>query len=94
MPRKLCIISGKEVVKILEKYGFVVVRSKGSHARLSREVADKETIRSVPVIVPPVVPDDIPESDALVLGPKYPTAGVIPFESCNLITAAFVKGPK
>ncbi len=50
MPRKLCIISGKEVVKILEKYGFVVVRSKGSHARLSREVADKETVHiSIPL---------------------------------------------
>jgi predicted RNA binding protein YcfA (HicA-like mRNA interferase family) len=41
MPRKLRIISGGEVVKILERYGFVTIRSKGSHMRLTLNTKDK-----------------------------------------------------
>ena len=34
MSAKLPVISGKELIKILEKSGFVVVRINGSHHRL------------------------------------------------------------
>ncbi|MDD5451670.1 MAG: type II toxin-antitoxin system HicA family toxin [Desulfovibrionales bacterium] len=34
---KLPIISGKEMVRALEKYGFHVVRRKGSHISLQKE---------------------------------------------------------
>jgi predicted RNA binding protein YcfA (HicA-like mRNA interferase family) len=34
---KLPIINGPELVKILDKAGFVVVRQKGSHLRMRRE---------------------------------------------------------
>lgn len=35
MPRKLRTLSGKELVKILEKYGFVLKRAVGSHRRFT-----------------------------------------------------------
>ena len=41
---KLPQISGKEVIKILCKKGFVVVRQKGSHVRLERNT-EKGTIK-------------------------------------------------
>jgi len=63
-------------------------------AEATGEVADKETAKSVPEITTPGTTDDEPEAIALVLGPKYPTAGVIPFDNWNFITAAFVKEPK
>jgi len=44
MPRKLRIISGKEVVKILEHYGFVTTRTIGSHTRLTLQNVHKETL--------------------------------------------------
>ncbi|MFZ2522578.1 MAG: type II toxin-antitoxin system HicA family toxin [Minisyncoccia bacterium] len=44
MPKKLRVISGKEVIKILLKYGFNVTRTKGSHSRLTLEVMDKEIL--------------------------------------------------
>lgn len=48
MSRKLRIQSGKEVVKILEKYGFVLARTTGSHARLT--LNNKETFHiSIPL---------------------------------------------
>lgn len=31
---KLPVVSGKEVIKKLEKYGYQITRQKGSHARL------------------------------------------------------------
>mgnify|MGYP001613485527 CR=1 FL=1 len=43
MPRKLRILSGKEVIKILEKHGFLLKRTLGSHARLSLITKEKET---------------------------------------------------
>jgi predicted RNA binding protein YcfA (HicA-like mRNA interferase family) len=43
MSRKLRIISGKEVIKILESYGFVITRTVGSHARLTLQAEHKET---------------------------------------------------
>lgn len=44
MPRKLRIISGKEVVKILGHYGFVITRTSGSHTRLTLQTTHKETL--------------------------------------------------
>ena len=34
---KLPVISGKDLVKVLNKLGFVVIRQKGSHARLKHQ---------------------------------------------------------
>jgi len=34
---KLPILSGKELIKLLQKSGFVVVRQKGSHVSLSKD---------------------------------------------------------
>lgn len=50
MPRKLRIISGKEVVKKLLRYGFVAIRSKGSHTRLTLETKNEKTVHiSIPL---------------------------------------------
>ena len=40
--------SGQEVVRILQKFGFVVLRQRGSHVILRRELPD----RSVGTVVP------------------------------------------
>jgi len=37
MSNKQVVISGKELIKLLEKLGFVVVRINGSHHRLRHE---------------------------------------------------------
>jgi len=37
MPRKIRLLSGKDIVKILESYGFVIKRKVGSHVRLTLE---------------------------------------------------------
>lgn len=34
MSPKLKVLSGKDAIKIFEKYGFAIVRTKGSHVRL------------------------------------------------------------
>ncbi len=39
---KKLVVSGKEVLKALLKKGFILVRSKGSHHRLTRVVNGKE----------------------------------------------------
>lgn len=43
---KLRVLSGKEVVKILSKFGFEVVSQKGSHVKLRRVLPDgtKQTL--------------------------------------------------
>lgn len=41
---KLPQISGLELIKILKKHGFVIVRQKGSHIRLEKNT-EKETIK-------------------------------------------------
>ncbi len=43
---KLRVLSGKEVVKILSKFGFEVVSQKGSHVKLRRILPDgtKQTL--------------------------------------------------
>ncbi len=41
-------ISGKQVIKSLEKIGFAVVRQKGSHIRLSRIHNGKKQLVTIP----------------------------------------------
>ncbi|MBN8636179.1 MAG: type II toxin-antitoxin system HicA family toxin [Anaerolineae bacterium] len=41
MPKLKC-LSGKELIKILERFGFEVISQKGSHVRLQRVVDGKE----------------------------------------------------
>ena len=42
MPRKLRRLSGAEVVRVLESFGFVVTSQRGSHAKLRRVTEDGE----------------------------------------------------
>lgn len=44
MSRKLRITSGKEVVKVLGSYGFVITRTTGSHTRLTLKTTHNETV--------------------------------------------------
>ena len=39
MSRKLRILFGKDVVKIIEKYGFIKTRSVGSHVRMTYKMS-------------------------------------------------------
>ena len=48
MPR-LRRLSGAEVIKILESFGFEVIRIRGSHHRLRRTIASTNQFLSVPV---------------------------------------------
>ncbi|MDP3982065.1 MAG: type II toxin-antitoxin system HicA family toxin [bacterium] len=46
---KLKVLSGPEVLKILEQFGFVVASQKGSHVKLKRRTeADNNQILTVP----------------------------------------------
>lgn len=45
---KLPVLSGKDVVKILSKIGFVHVRTKGSHAILNKHDSEKGKV-TIPV---------------------------------------------
>jgi len=40
---KLPVISGKQCIKVLEKFGFVVYRQRGSHVTLVRENPPNQT---------------------------------------------------
>jgi len=46
---KLPVVSGREMIKILSKIGFVIVGRKGSHARLKRQRAKEILIVIVPM---------------------------------------------
>ena len=48
MPKYFRSISGKEMVKILEKVGFLKVSQKGSHLKLKRITKTETTIIIVP----------------------------------------------
>jgi len=41
-------ISGNDLIKLLIKFGYVVVRQKGSHIRLSRSVSNSEYHITIP----------------------------------------------
>jgi len=47
--RKLPVISGREMLRVLSKIGFVVVGRKGSHVRLKRRRDDEILIVVVPI---------------------------------------------
>lgn len=47
--KKLPVLSGKELIKILEKHEFVIVSQKGSHVRLKKITLDKIYITVVPL---------------------------------------------
>lgn len=49
MPRNIRLLSGKDVVKILESYCFVLKRKVGSHARLTLENNQKSFHITVPL---------------------------------------------
>lgn len=46
---KLPILSGKEIIKILNKFGFTEIRQKGSHVILKKYVESKEIGCVVPL---------------------------------------------
>lgn len=46
---KLPIISGRELVKFLNKEGFEIIGRKGSHVRMKKKTADKPLITVVPL---------------------------------------------
>lgn len=48
MPKSFRSVSGKEMVKILEKVGFLKVSQKGSHLKLKRITKTETTIIIVP----------------------------------------------
>lgn len=43
------IISGKTIIKILQKQGFMILRQKGSHVHLIKNIENKEFHVTVPV---------------------------------------------
>ena len=46
---KLKRLSGKELIKILERFGFEVISQKGSHVRLQRVLDGKEQRITIPL---------------------------------------------
>lgn len=48
MPDKLPVLSRKEIIKILCKAGFVVVKQRGSHIKLKKTDGNKNLIVTVP----------------------------------------------
>jgi predicted RNA binding protein YcfA (HicA-like mRNA interferase family) len=46
---RLPVISGREIVKILSKIGFVIVGRKGSHVRMKRQRGKEVLIVIVPI---------------------------------------------
>ena len=46
---KLPVLSGKEVIKILSKIGFVHIRTKGSHAILNKQTPKGKVTIPVPL---------------------------------------------
>ncbi len=49
MPNKLKDLSGKEIVKFLEKNGFSVYKIRGSHCKMRRAFLENEQIIMVPL---------------------------------------------
>ena len=48
MPR-LRVLSGREIVTIFERFGFLVAYTKGSHTKLVRRVGTEEQVLVVPL---------------------------------------------
>ncbi len=49
MSPKLPVVSGDELIRTLEKFGYVAVRQKGSHVRLRHHSDPSRTPLSVPL---------------------------------------------
>jgi len=49
MPNKLRSLSGKKIVKFLEKNGFVVHKTHGSHFKMRRVVLNQKQTLTIPV---------------------------------------------
>lgn len=46
---KLPLVSGNDVIKLLQKEGFIVVRQKGSHVSLHKKIDNKTLLVVVPL---------------------------------------------
>jgi predicted RNA binding protein YcfA (HicA-like mRNA interferase family) len=49
MPNKLKDLSGKEIVKFLERNGFSVYKTRGSHCKMRRIVSDRNQTLLIPM---------------------------------------------
>lgn len=49
MPGKLRRLSGKQVISILEQFGFSEVSQRGSHVKLAREVGGARQVLVIPL---------------------------------------------
>jgi predicted RNA binding protein YcfA (HicA-like mRNA interferase family) len=49
LARKLRVLSGKDVVAALAKFGFVGVSQRGSHAKLCRDISGERQFLIVPL---------------------------------------------
>jgi predicted RNA binding protein YcfA (HicA-like mRNA interferase family) len=45
---KLKVLSGKDIIKILSKFGFVIQSQKGSHIKLSRTTPSQRQVLVIP----------------------------------------------
>lgn len=46
---KLPLVSGKDIIKLLQKEGFAVARQRGSHVSLHKKIDDKTMLVVVPI---------------------------------------------
>lgn len=46
---KLPLVSGKDIIKLLQKEGFAVTRQKGSHVSLHKKIDNKTMLVVVPI---------------------------------------------
>jgi len=49
MPNKLRILSGKEIIKFLEKNGFIIQSTHGSHVKLKWTINDRAQTLVIPL---------------------------------------------
>ncbi len=49
MSPKLPVVSGQQLIRALEKFGYVAVRQKGSHVRLRHQTDPRRSPLSVPL---------------------------------------------
>ena len=49
MSPKLPVLSGRQLIRALEQFGYVIVRQKGSHVRLRNEKDPQRTPVTVPL---------------------------------------------
>ncbi|OGI64340.1 hypothetical protein A3H53_01015 [Candidatus Nomurabacteria bacterium RIFCSPLOWO2_02_FULL_40_10] len=49
MPNKLRDLSGKEIIKFLEKEGFKIYKTRGSHCKMKRIISDSSQTLFIPL---------------------------------------------